>query len=272
MGGSRAQMMAGVEKAIQMGQRVQADRSSGQMNLFGGGGGADLDKDHEALPKVQPWTEMQMLTYEKDVLGMFVTKNPLSKHATELDAYSSTNTGELSERKSGAEVIIGGMVTKIRNIVTKNGRNAGAKMAVFELEDLQGKCEVVMFPKVLEKFNDLLAVDEIVFVKGTVDTSRETPNVLCDELIGLQEVGDKLSACVRIELADYDVTEELIARVRGLCEKHRGKSPVQINITTHSGYRISTVADRKYSVKPDVEYTETLRGIVGRKKVALCRR
>ncbi|MBN1818694.1 MAG: DNA polymerase III subunit alpha [Sedimentisphaerales bacterium] len=275
MGGSRAQMMAGVEKAMQIGQRMQADAQSGQMNLFGAGGFGDseaMEKDFESLPKVQPWTEMQMLTYEKEVLGMFVTKNPLSKHAMELDAYSNANTAELSSRGQDMEVVIGGMVTKIRQIVTRNGRNAGAKMAVFELQDLQGKCEVVLFPRILEQYSDLLAVDKIVFARGKVDCSRETPNVICDELIALEQASEKLAAKIWVHFDHQEVTEDLVRRVRSLCESHRGKSPLHVSVITPRGYRIMAVADPKLSVKPDSIFCEKLRGIVGRSHVELARR
>ncbi len=273
MGGSRAQMMAGVEKAIQVGTRSQADLLSGQMNLFGPGPGEEeLDKDHESLPKVQPWTEMQMLTYEKEVLGMYVTKNPLSKHATELDAYSNTNTSQMGSRPEGYEVVIGGMVSKIRNIVTKNGRNAGARMVIFELEDLQGKCEVVMFPKVLERHGAMLQVDNIVFARGTVDCKRQTPNILCDELIAMEDAADKLAARICIRLSGEDVSKELVSRVRRLCEMHRGKSMVHVIVTTQRGYRVSVAAERGLSVRADVDFCEKLKGIVGPDHVELCRR
>ncbi|MBN1124650.1 MAG: DNA polymerase III subunit alpha, partial [Sedimentisphaerales bacterium] len=272
MGGSRAQMMAGVEKAMQIGQRMQADAQSGQMNLFGAGDSEPLEKDFESLPKVQPWTEMQMLTHEKEVLGMFVTKNPLSKHAMELDAYANVNTSELSGRGSEMEVIIGGMVTKIRNIVTRNGRNAGAKMAVFELQDLQGKCEVVLFPRILDQYGNLLEVDRILFAKGKVDCSREVPNIICDELIALEEASDKLAARVWVHFEHKEVTEDLIRRVRSLCESHRGKSPLHVSVTTPRGYRIRAVADARLNVKPDPVFCEKLRGIVGRSHVELARR
>ncbi len=271
MGGSRAQMIAGLEKAMQIGSRMQADVHSGQLNFFSGDT-TDAAADHETLPKVQPWTEMQMLTYEKEVLGFFVTKNPLSEHATDLDAYSNTNTSELTGRREGYEVVIGGMVTKIRNMVTKKGKTAGAKMAVFELEDLQGKCEVVVFPKTLEQFGSLLAVDRILFVKGTVDTKRETPNIVCDELIALDEVREKVAARVTVQLRGEEVTEELVSRLRTLCGLHRGKSPLQVSLTTPGGYRIRAVADRSLSVQPNAEFCEQLRSIVGRDRVALGRR
>src|SRR5690606_23220785 len=148
------------------------------------------------LPDVPPWPESQMLTYEKEVLGFYVTSNPISKHAEMIRMYSTTDTSRLGSLKEGKEVLIGGMVNKIRHIVTKNGKNAGAKMAVFEMEDVQGKCEVVLFPRTLERFGHAMEMDKIVFVRGTVDTRRETPNIICEELIGLDEIGTRYSARV----------------------------------------------------------------------------
>ncbi len=72
--------------------------------------------------------------------------------------------------------------------MTKNGRNAGSKMAVFVLEDLQGQVEVVLFPETLSKYGDILAEDAIVFVKGKADFRRETPNIIAEELISLDDV------------------------------------------------------------------------------------
>ncbi|MBE0536729.1 MAG: DNA polymerase III subunit alpha [Phycisphaerae bacterium] len=273
LGGSRAQMMAGLEKAMQVGASMQADLQKGQMNFFGAGGfgGADA-REHETLPKVAPWSEMQMLTYEKDVLGFFVTMNPLSRHAETINVYSTADTSELGAIREGAEIVIGGMVTKIRQIVTRNGKNAGAKMAVFELEDLQGKCEVVLFPKMLEQCGHRLAVDKILFVKGTIDCRRENPNILCDELIEPEEVLDKLAATVWLELHPMDVTADKLACIRNLCATHRGLSPLRITLETASGYRIRAVADTKLSVRPDEEFFKKLEAILGGGKVRLQKR
>jgi DNA polymerase-3 subunit alpha len=164
------------------------------------------------------------------------------------------------------------MVTKIRQMVTRNGKNAGAKMAVFELEDLQGKCEVVLFPKMLEQWGDRLAVDKILFVKGTVDCRRENPNILCDELIEIDEVEDKLAARVCISLSPMDVTEERVSRIRNLCTSHRGKSPLNMTLETASGYRVTAVADVKLSVRPDTEFCRKMKELVGAGNVRLRRR
>ncbi|MCI0498486.1 MAG: DNA polymerase III subunit alpha [Planctomycetales bacterium] len=272
LGGSRAQMMAGLEKAMQVGSSVQADKARGQGVLFGGdGGGMSEQPDAKSLPDVPPWPEQQMLQYEKDVLGFYVTSNPISRHADMINVYSTVNTSQLAQKSEGSTVTIGGMIVKIRHTVTKNGKHAGSKMAVLELEDVQGKCEVVLFPKALEKFGHLLAVDKIVFVRGTVDCRRENPNILCDELFAMEDAADKLAARVWIDLLTLDVSEEKVQKIRHLCSTHRGRSPVNVTVQTPGGYRIVAAADKTLSVRADVDFCRKLETVVGRGNVKLMR-
>jgi DNA polymerase-3 subunit alpha len=171
--------------------------------------------------------------------------------------------------QEGVEVVIGGMVSKVRTIITRNGRAAGQKMAVIELEDLQGKCEAVLFPKAYDKFGSLVEVDRILFVRGKVDCRRENPNILAEELIELDKAADKLASKVWIRLFSHEITEEKINRIRNLCDSHRGKSPVHISVQTPGGFRIVAVANRSLSVRPDAEFYHKLETVVGAGKVKL---
>jgi DNA polymerase-3 subunit alpha len=212
---------------------------------------------------------MQMLTYEKEALGFYVTSNPLSKHADVIRLYSTANTSQLGSRKEGQDVIVGGMVGKVRTMITRQGPRSGQKMAVFELEDLQGKCDAVLFSKVLEQYGHLLEVDRILFVKGRVDFRRESPNLICDELISLEDVAGRLSVSVLIKLSSYDVNEQMVERIRSLCSSCRGKSPVHLSIQTPGGYRILAAADKSFSVRPEVDFCRKLEGVVGAGRVEL---
>ena len=264
LGGSRRQMMAGLERAMQAGAARQADIRSGQMNLFGGGGESE---EVGVLPDVAPWPEMEMLKYEKEVLGFYVTMNPLSRHAEMINAYSSANTSKLKKLKEGTEVVMGGMIKKVRNIITKNGRNAGAKMAVIMVEDVQGEFEVVLFPKVLEKFSEMIAEDEVVFVQGKVDCKREMPNVLCDEVIKLEDVCDKLATRVWIELGDDEVSDERVSRIGEVCAGHRGKSSVCVSCLLDGKWRVDTVAASGFNVRADMDFRKKLEAVVGEGRV-----
>lgn len=269
LGGSRAQMMAALEKAMQAGAAMQSDSNKGQMNFFGTAGFGDDSSAAQSLPDVQPWPETQMLVYEKEVLGFYVTSNPLSKHAEQIDAYSTCNTSKLTQLKEGAEIVIGGMIAKVRTMLTRNGKTAGQKMAVIDLEDLQGKCEVVLFPKAYEQYGAMVEVDKVLFVRGKVDTRRENPNILADELIGLDEVVDKLAAQVWINLFSHEVSEEKVSRIKSLCGTHRGKSPLHVSVLTPGGFRIVAIADRSLSVRPDTDFCRKLETVVGAGKIRL---
>ena len=271
LGGGRAQMMAGLERAMESGAGLQADKQAGQMNFFGQmAGGNDYSKDHKRLPDVPPWPEPKMLAYEKEVLGFYVTSNPLSHHAETINIYSTRNSSQLAEANGEKQIVIGGMITKIRYNLTKTGRNAGSKMAVFTLEDLQGQVEVVMFPDVLNEYGGVLVQDAIVFVKGKLDYRRERPNVLASELIRLEDVREKLAAKVRIGLNAREVTKEKVAMIKSICRHHRGKSPVYVAVRTNKG-KVYAAADKELSVNPDLEFCRKMRQLVGEENFQLAK-
>jgi DNA polymerase-3 subunit alpha len=271
LGGNRAQMMAGLEKAMQIGASFQADKQNGQMNFFGQmTEQTDYSEDHQNLPNVPPLPEPQMLAFEKQVLGFYVTSNPLSHHAETINIYSTHNSSQLADANQGRQIVIGGMIGKIRYNIIKSGRNAGSKMAVFVLEDLQGQVEVVMFSDVLKQFSELLVADNIVFVKGKLDYRREKPNILAVEVIALEDVRDKLAAKVRIRLDARDVTKEKVATIKSICQSHRGRSPIYVAIKTDKG-QVFAAADRQLSVNPDIDFCREMRHLVGPENFQLTR-
>ena len=271
LGGGRAQMMAGLERAMESGAGLQADKQAGQMNFFGRMvGGNDYSKDHQRLPHVAPWPEPKMLAYEKEVLGFYVTSNPLSHHAETINIYSTHNSSQLAEANGEKQVTIGGMITKIRFNLTKTGRNAGSKMAVFTLEDLQGQVEVVMFPDVLNEYGGVLVQDAVVFVKGKLDYRRERPNILASELIRLEDVREKLAAKVKIGLDAREVTKEKVAMIKNICQHHRGRSPVYVAVRTDKG-RVYAAADKELSVNPDLEFCRKMRQLIGEENFQLAK-
>ncbi|MEN6424573.1 MAG: DNA polymerase III subunit alpha [Phycisphaerales bacterium] len=285
LGGNRNQMMLGLERAMQVGASLQSDKVHGQMNFFGQiADDKQYAEDHKQLPDVAPWPELQMLAFEKQVLGFYVTSNPLSQHAEAINDYSTTNTARLSEGHGHAEgngngggngngekqVTIGGMVTKIRYNITKNGRNAGSKMAVFTLEDLQGQIEVVVFPDTLAEYGSLLIEDTVVFVKGKTDYRRERANILASELIPLEKAREKLAKGVRIKLDAREVTKEKVMQIRSVCQSHRGSRPLSMVIVTDRG-RVHATADRTLCVNPDIEFCRKMRQLVGEENFSLAR-
>ena len=269
LGGNRAQMTAGLEKAMEYGATLHADKQNGQMTIFSQmASETDYSQDYNRLPNIAPWPEPQMLVYEKEVLGFYVTSNPLSHHAEIINLYSTHNSSQLDQTGQDKQIVIGGMIAKIRYNLTKTGRNAGSKMAVFTLEDLQGQVEVVMFPDVLNRYSNVLVQDTVVFVKGKLDYRRERPNILAAEIIKLDDIKEKLAAKVRIHLYAKDITKEKVAMIKSICQHHRGKSPVYVAIRTDKG-KVYAAADKELSVNPDLDFCRKMRQLVGEENFQL---
>ena len=271
LGGNRHQMMVGLERAMEMGSSLQSDKLKGQMNFFGQmAGETDYAEDHKSLPDVAPWPEPQMLAFEKQVLGFYVTSNPLSHHAEEIADYSTTNTARLAQSTGEKQVVIGGMVTRIRYNITRNGRNAGSKMAVFVLEDLHGTCEVVLFPETLNQYASLVVEDTVVFVRGKTDFRRERANIIASELIPLEQGREKLAKGVRIRLDARDVTQEKVVQIKSICQHHRGDRPFTVVVKTDRG-RVYATADRSLNVNPDIEFCRKMKQLIGEDNFALAK-
>ncbi len=270
LGGNRRQMVEGLEGAMENGSSMQADRASGQMNFFGQLADNEPTKEKQGLPNLPPWPEQQMLAYEKQVLGFYVTSNPLSHHAEVIDAYATAKTNRLTSTKPDKEVLLGGMITKLRYTIIKNGKRAGSKMAIFGLEDLQGTVEVVVFPSSLEQCVHLLQADKVVFVRGKVDNKRERPCILADEIFPIEEAKDKLAARVAIKLDAHTVTEDRIAEIRSICESHRGKSSLLVAVHTDKA-RVYATADNRWNINPSADFFRKMRQVVGEDNVVLTR-
>jgi DNA polymerase-3 subunit alpha len=270
LGGNRAQMMAGLAMAMEHGTDTQTDRLNGQMRFFGQQAQPDYSQDQNRLPYADPWPEQMMLMYEKEVLGFYVTSNPLSHCAETINIFSNINTAQIAETNQEREVTIGGMITKIRNNVTKSGKNPGQKMAVFTLLDLQGQVDVVVFPNTLNQFVKLVVNDTVVFVKGRLDFRREKPNIIASELIAYDDATDKLAGKVRIDLDAKDVTKEKVAQIKTICLHHRGKSAVYVAIRTAQG-RVLASADRNLAVNPDPDFCREMRHLIGPENLQLTR-
>jgi len=267
LGGNRAQMAAGMERAIQNGALIQADKEKGQGSLFGADD-TDYAQDKHQLPDVAPWPEQMMLNYEKQVLGFYVTSNPLAHCAEQINIYSTIDTSGLANVPGDKQVIIGGMIAKIRQHITKKGRNAGSKMAVLQLEDLQGQVEVVLFPETFSKYSELCSEDNVVFVKGKVDFKREKPNIFAEEIVTLEQASEKLAARVNIRFYSDGVTKEKVATIKSLCRHHRGKSPIFLTILTDKG-KLYASADKSLSVNPDPEFCRKIKELVGKENLQL---
>lgn len=208
--GGRAALITALDDAISAGGRVQSDRESGQMNFFDAIASDDVESEAAStevmLPDVPPWSDVDQLRYEKEVLGFFVSRHPLDSHLDALARFGNCTAEKLRGMPADARVVLGGMLTRVRPTVVKQGRSAGQRMAMITIEDFSGSIDGVVFSDAYAVSAPLLETDAIVFLAGRVDRKREEPSIVVEKVIPLEQATSSLTTAVKI-VVDHDASE-----------------------------------------------------------------
>ncbi|MFN8621808.1 MAG: DNA polymerase III subunit alpha [Chloroflexota bacterium] len=181
--GHPAQLLLALDDAIAFGQAQQRDRVSGQVSLFDNLG-ADEVVLERPLPNATPASSRERLRWEKELLGLYLSDHPLGELAAEMGRYANAYSGDMGEELDQQRIVIGGVVTGLRKVVTKSK----STMAVATIEDLQGSLEVVVFPKTYEETAATWVEDAVLLVAGRVDHKGEETVLLADAVWGWDEV------------------------------------------------------------------------------------
>ncbi len=174
LGARRRQLMETMLRAIAAVEEMQRDRRLGQLNLFeslDGDNGAD--KPAEQLPDVPEWPAVEKLKYEKEALDFYITSHPLTQYRDVLERFAGQRVDMLASCDPSQEIFLGGMLTQVRFQNTKKARNGNTRFARCKLEDFTGAVECLIWPDDLVKYKDLVQDDQVCFVVGTVDRSRD---------------------------------------------------------------------------------------------------
>jgi len=261
-GDKRKAMCDALDDALQFGSGLQKDALAGQMSFFDNFDSQSTEPERK-LPAIE-WPEQDLLAYEKETLGFYVTSHPLSQHARLLTTYANADTRKLRDLDDGHEIVIGGLIEKIRTVLCK-GRNGGEprKMAVCTLEDLKGKVEFVLFPDDYDNLKDVVQPDTLVFVRGQVDRRREEPSVRASEVYPLALGPQFLTSDCLIHLNSIGLSPGVADQLRGLCKKFPGQSRLQFAIRTSEGHIVTICAGDHIRISPSPDFIAEVEKIIG---------
>ncbi len=266
-GAMRKALMLVCEKAVDAGQQSQRDKQSGQMSLLEmvGGEEAPVQAAYPKIPFEEQWSEAELLAFEKEVLGFYITNHPLAQHAELLRRFTTIDTAGLLRVPKGQEweVVVGGMVTKLRTKLTRSGGSPGAKMGFLTFEDMAGSINATLFAGDLEKYHGMLALDSIVFLRGTVEHRREQPSLRVREVIPLEHARERLTAQVLINLSSKRHAPEIIERLEALMKKHHGDKPVILRIITSEDFIADVRCPPSRTVSVSSDFCTELTGLLG---------
>ena len=209
--GTRKQLMQ-VYVGVMDGVAQERKKSlTGQMSLFDFAAEEDRQEFEIRLPNVGEYSKEELLDFEKEVLGVYLSGHPLEEYMSLLQKNTTADTlafqldeetGEV-KAQDGDTVTLGGMIAGITRKTTKNNTT----MAFLTLEDLLGTVEVIVFPRDYEKYRSAITEDAKVLVKGRVSAEEDkAAKLICTEIISMDDLPREL--WIRFQNKDAFFTQE----------------------------------------------------------------
>ncbi|MGL6278049.1 MAG: OB-fold nucleic acid binding domain-containing protein, partial [Gaiella sp.] len=259
-GATRMGMLAVLEQALAVGQKLAQDRLMGQSSLFDGGFGesdsAGLVTTHPTIPSGE-FEKQELLRLEKETLGLYVSEHPLSGVRDQLRRKTDATLGELERRRDGENVTVGGIVSEVKQLTTKRGD----LMVFLTLDDPTGTAEVVVFSSAYATARDLCVVDRVVIVRGRIDHKQagET-KVIASELTPFDAVPERRE--VRFALDAREAPAGVIRELARLVREFPGDAPVYLSLDTSEGPKTFALGP-EFRVRPDPDFLAEAKALLG---------
>lgn len=257
----RSQLSSMIDKALDVAGGIQKDRMNGQLSFFDRFEDEDnFKKTFQDIPNIPEWPENQLLTYEKEMLGFYITKHPLARFEKVLRTYSTCSTTGLMARKDGEEVLLGGIISKAKFTVTKK---TGEKMAIVTLEDLDGTVETLVFPKTFVKASAFIKLDAIVFVRGRLSLREDVPKVIADDVSTVETVKMKYTKAIVIELVTAGLEMTALDKLKKVLSRYPGAVPAYLKFVKPDGARSLLTMGNNFLIEPHEGLVRDIEKIFG---------
>ena len=247
--GKRAAMLSGLNQILSQAHLEQKRRVAGQIGLFGKEGGLGNGLKMR-LPEINELPRDQLLSFEKELLGFYLTEHPLTPYLALLSTKTTHRIEDLLEKDVGQKVVLGGIVTDVRRIFT---RRKNAEMAFIKIEDNTGSIEGVVFPSVYSLTKSVWVKDMAVLVKGRLDSKDERLSLLVEDAVSLKSAAtcSKLKSRVEILIPDTATLDNL-TEIKELLRQNKGKTSVTL-VFSNKGQK------EKMNLPFDISFSEGLK-------------
>ncbi|AJQ28116.1 DNA polymerase III subunit alpha [Pelosinus fermentans] len=257
LGAKRSQLLAVLERAIDMAAVRQRDKVSGQIGLFCEE--TLNDADEISLPDIPEIPKEQMLVLEKEITGFYVTGHPLDAYREKMNSFTPLIELVTGEYGDGKNIKVAGLIISAKRITTRNG----GMMCFIALEDFTEQIEVVIFPKTFDKFNKILLPDTPVRVSGRLSMSEDKAKVIADDI---QLLGDPQNLEVRLKISKVQESGDIFEKLKQTFSKFPGSSVVFLHLIDS---RRVIKTEQQFWIRPTPEAIEALETIIGKGQVTV---
>ncbi|MGH7496184.1 MAG: DNA polymerase III subunit alpha [bacterium] len=258
---NRHQLLLALDSASAYSQRKQDERLRGQVSIFDD---APIAMETEpALPPVEDWDPAERLKREKEFLGVYLSAHPLERYGFEVKLFSHPAIQDLEEARDGLSVMVCGMVTEVKTIVDRNGR----QMAFVTIEDFAASIEAIVFSDTLAEHRDKFQPDAVVVLVGkTSSREEEAAKILVESVMSLDEAWQTLPKGVALEVAADELDDKLAQRLLQTLRLNQGTCNFFLRFRGHGSPAYDFQA-RNLRIRPNGELIRTLQAALGKEAI-----
>lgn len=272
---NRKTLLENMEFIIQYSSKKQEERSLGQSNLFDMGDAFTESSQEEALDlkMVEDFDDKEKLSYESELLGIYVSGHPLEKYSEIIKELSSMSINQIQslptiERstdffrnggrdKSKRNVTLCGLITGVKSIISKKGD----RMAFATFEDLSGKIECIFFPKTYAEYSEFLDGDEPVLIEGTINLAEDPKKLFPMRVQYLKDGTEERVSAVRININANQLNDFTLPKLKQALLSYKGSVPIDFIFNTEEG-KAQIKLGEGFTVNPTPKMAATINEIL----------
>ncbi|MGA4579529.1 DNA polymerase III subunit alpha [Limisphaera sp. VF-2] len=259
LGPNRATLMAQIDAALTRASHVHADRQRGQSSLFSLLG-EEATAPPEAALQLPEWPLHQLLAYEKELLGLYLTGHPLAPYAPLLEQYSLTTAADLPQLPPRTATRLGGLVVSVQEGFS---RKTNRPYLIATLEDLTGTVQVLAFDEAGERCRAVLQPNAAVLVLGETSNEEGSVKLFIWDAIPLDEAPARFTKQVHLRIYPATSRPELLDEIRQLVEAHPGRCPLYLCFIRPGGETVVLEAHERFRVKPSLAFQRAVEQLLG---------
>jgi len=242
----RSQMLTVLGDILDHSQSARRKKGEPQLSMLIDHAG-ELKEDY---PDIDEFSENQLIAFEKETIGFYISRHPLSRYQEEIQKHTDWDTSTLSKLQNGAEVKICGLVSGLKEIVTKKGD----RMAFLTLEDMKGFVEVILFPEVFKAALSCLRGSDPLLVKGTLDLSEEHIKIKGTEVLPLPELTSSPMKPFHLKIPLSSLTSSQLTGLKEIVIANRGSSKVLLHFMGGNNRETVVALSDRYTVDPSQHF------------------
>jgi len=255
LGLKRAQMIVMLDKVLDKSSR-KSKTSSNQLLLF------ESKPKKEEVPDIEEWPMSEILTFEKKLLGMYVSSHPLEVYSKLMRLLNIDSISSLYENEFSRNVTVFGVIEKIKLTTT---RKKNERMAIIKVGDKASSIEAFVFPRVYETSAVYLSESKVIMLKGALQTKDRVPKIIANEIIPADNIFAKAKE-LNISVSKGAVN---ISRLKDIFTRNKGPIPVYFALknSRFKGVKIKTAHD--FSLTINDSLLNDIASVVGQENISL---